>query len=88
MVVAAAQPACTAYDIAGNAQVHAAAVRAARARLVVLPELSLTGYELDAAPVALNDPRPRTIVGACAVWDQWLWSALRWRRTALGSSRC
>ena len=66
MVVAAAQPACTAYDIAGNAQVHAAAVRAARARLVVLPELSLTGYELDAAPVALNDPRLRTIVGACA----------------------
>jgi predicted amidohydrolase len=66
LVVAAAQPACTAYDIAGNAQVHAAAVRAARARLVVLPELSLTGYELDAAPVALNDPRLRTIVGACA----------------------
>jgi predicted amidohydrolase len=30
---------------------HAEAIRAAQARLIVFPELSLTGYELDAAPV-------------------------------------
>jgi predicted amidohydrolase len=49
--VAAAQPACVGYDIAANAAAHAAAVRAAAARVVVFPELSLTGYELDAAVV-------------------------------------
>jgi len=54
--VAAVQPACAARDVAGNAEVHAAAIRAAEAQVVVFPELSLTGYELDASPVAPDDP--------------------------------
>ncbi|HEX5588715.1 MAG TPA: carbon-nitrogen hydrolase family protein [Candidatus Limnocylindrales bacterium] len=64
--VAAAQPACVGYDLAANAAAHAAAVRAAGARVVVFPELSLTGYELDAAAVELDDPRLGPIVEACA----------------------
>ncbi len=50
----------------GNAWAHADVVRAARARVVVFPELSLTGYHLDAPTVAADDPRLRPIVGACA----------------------
>lgn len=64
--VAAAQPPCRARDVAGNAAQHAAAVTAARARLVVFPELSLTGYELDAEPVDVADPALRPLVEACA----------------------
>lgn len=66
LTVAAVQPACAAHDVAGNARVHADAVRAARARLVVFPELSLTGYELDAAAVAVDDPALTPLVEACA----------------------
>jgi predicted amidohydrolase len=65
--IAAVQPRCTAHDVAGNARVHADAVRAAGARVVVFPELSLTGYELDAAAVALDDPALESLVEACAV---------------------
>jgi predicted amidohydrolase len=65
--IAAVQPGCTAHDVAGNARVHADAVRAAGARVVVFPELSLTGYELDAAAVALDDPALESLVEACAV---------------------
>jgi predicted amidohydrolase len=65
-VIAAAQPACRARDVAANARAHADAVRAARASVVVFPELSLTGYELDAEPVSPADPALRPIVDACA----------------------
>jgi len=44
LTIAVAQPAV-------GADAHAKAIREAQARLVVFPELSLTGYELDAAPV-------------------------------------
>jgi predicted amidohydrolase len=64
--VAAAQPACTALDVVSNARVHANVVRAAQARVVVFPELSLTGYELDAEPVSCDDPALTPIVEACA----------------------
>lgn len=60
------QPACAAYDVGANAATHARAVRAARARVVVFPELSLTGYELDAEPVALDDVALAPLVEACA----------------------
>ena len=66
LTVAAVQPACSARDVAGNAGRHADAVRAAGARLVVFPELSLTGYELDAAPVDVGDPALAPLTGACA----------------------
>ncbi len=66
LTVAAAQPTCAAYDVARNAATHADVVSAAQARVVVFPELSLTGYQLDAAPVScgLDDLVP--IVKACA----------------------
>ncbi|WP_028063264.1 carbon-nitrogen hydrolase family protein [Solirubrobacter soli] len=55
LTVAVAQPAPT-------VEAHAAAIREAKARLVVFPELSVTGYELDAdAPEDLS-----AIVDACA----------------------
>ncbi|GAA1504678.1 carbon-nitrogen hydrolase family protein [Sphaerisporangium rubeum] len=53
-------------DVAANAVAHAVAVRAARARVVVFPELSLTGYELDAPVVPPDDPRLSPLVEACA----------------------
>ena len=64
--MAVAQPPCVAHDVAANARAHAAAIRDAGARVVVFPELSLTGYELDAAAVEPSDPRLAPITGACA----------------------
>lgn len=64
--IAVAQPRCVAHDVAANAVAHAESVRAADARVVVFPEMSLTGYELDAAPVAPDDARLAPIAAACA----------------------
>ncbi len=66
LVVAVAQPRTVGYDVSANARAHAAAIRAAGARVVVFPELSVTGYELDAPAVAPDDPRLAPIVAACA----------------------
>jgi predicted amidohydrolase len=66
LVVAVAQPPCAASDVAANALAHADAVRAAEARVVVFPEMSLTGYELDAPAIDPGDPRLAPIVEACA----------------------
>lgn len=66
LTIAAAQPGCTPKDVRANAHAHAAAIRAARARVVVFPELSLTGYELDADAVSPGDEALRPIVEACA----------------------
>ena len=66
LVVAVAQPACVELDVAANAMAHAQAVRTAGARVVVFPELSLTGYELDAPTVSPADPRLLPIVDVCA----------------------
>jgi predicted amidohydrolase len=66
LTIAVAQPVCRAHDVAANAHAHAAAIRAADARVVVFPELSLTGYEMDAVPLALDDPRLVPITEACA----------------------
>jgi predicted amidohydrolase len=65
LTIALAQPVCHPGDVAANALAHAAAIRAAGARLVVFPELSLTGYELDAPVVAPDDARLAPIVDAC-----------------------
>jgi predicted amidohydrolase len=64
--IAAAQPACIAHDVRANAREHADVIRSAEARVVVFPELSLTGYELDADPVPLHDEALHPIVHACA----------------------
>jgi predicted amidohydrolase len=66
LVIAVAQPPCVSHDIATNARTHAATVRSAAARVVVFPELSLTGYELDATAITADDPRLSPIVEACA----------------------
>lgn len=66
LTVAAAQPACLALDVAGNAAAHAQVALAAQARVVVFPELSLTGYELDATPVQCDDDALTPIIDACA----------------------
>jgi len=66
LVLAAAQPLCVPYDVASNASTHAETVRAARASVVVFPELSLTGYQLDAPTITMDDPRLQRIVEACA----------------------
>jgi predicted amidohydrolase len=66
LAVAAAQPLTVSYDLAANAAEHAESVRSADARVVVFPELSVTGYELDAPAIAADDPRLAPIVEACA----------------------
>ncbi|WP_279580940.1 nitrilase-related carbon-nitrogen hydrolase [Fodinicola feengrottensis] len=65
LVIAVAQPALVSYDVSANAQTQAAVVRRAGARVVVFPELSLTGYELDAPLVSPDDPRLAPIIQAC-----------------------
>jgi predicted amidohydrolase len=66
LTIAVAQPGCVSYDVAANAVTHAAAVRAAGTRVVVFPELSLTGYQLDAPAISPEDPRLAPIAAACA----------------------
>lgn len=66
LTIAVAQPTCVPFDVAANARVHASTVRSAAARVIVFPELSLTGYELTAPPVTPEDPRLRVIASACA----------------------
>jgi predicted amidohydrolase len=66
LTVAAAQPLCSSRDVAANALAHARLIRAAHARVLVFPELSLTGYELDAEPVDADQPELLPIVRACA----------------------
>lgn len=72
--VAAVQPPCVAFDVAANAVTHARAVRAAGARVVVFPELSLTGYELDADAVALDDLALAPLGEACAATGAVAWA--------------
>jgi predicted amidohydrolase len=66
LTIAAAQPRCEPRDLAGNVLEHAEAVREAQARVVIFPELSLTGYELEADPVSAADRTLQPIVDACA----------------------
>jgi len=64
--LAVAQPKLVAHDVAANANAHASLITEARARVVVFPELSLTGYELDAPVLSPDDPRLAPLVDACA----------------------
>ena len=66
LTIAAAQPTCVPHDVGANAAAHGEVVRSAQARVVAFPELSLTGYELDAAPLSPDDERLSPIVDACA----------------------
>lgn len=60
-----AQPVLLPFDAAANARAHALSVRQAAARVVVFPELSLTGYQLGAPTLDPSDDRLRPIVEAC-----------------------
>jgi predicted amidohydrolase len=66
LVVAVAQPPCVPGDAGANAAAHADAVRSAGARVVVFPEMSLTGYMFDAPAVDGDDGVLAPIVSACA----------------------
>jgi len=66
VTVAAAQPACVPEDVPANVAAHVRAVHDARSRVVVFPELSLTGYVLDADSLRPDDPVLRPLVAACA----------------------
>jgi predicted amidohydrolase len=63
--VAAAQPETVAHEVDANAARHAELIRAASARVVVFPELSLTGYELEADALGASAPALAAIVDAC-----------------------
>ena len=65
LAVAVVQPVCVHLDVAANAAAHAQAVLGAGARLVVFPELSLTGYDLAAPAVTPGDSRLTELVAAC-----------------------
>ncbi|MFF0296160.1 carbon-nitrogen hydrolase family protein [Kitasatospora sp. NPDC004614] len=65
LAVAAVQPSWARADVLANAELHARAIVRAEARLVVFPELSLTGYDLGAPSLATDDSRLRPIVEAC-----------------------
>ncbi len=65
LLIAVAQPSIAAYDVLANAVMHAATVRETQARVVVFPELSLTGYQLDAPSITAADERLGPIVDAC-----------------------
>lgn len=65
LTVAVAQPLTIAHDVAGNARRHADLVRRAGAHVVGFPELSLTGYEYDAAAIDTADERLEPLVRAC-----------------------
>lgn len=64
--LAVAQPAVTSGDLGATVASHVAAVRAAAARVVAFPEMSLTGYALDAPSIAVDDPVLAPLVAACA----------------------
>ncbi|MFF3617241.1 nitrilase-related carbon-nitrogen hydrolase [Streptomyces sp. NPDC002580] len=65
LTVAAVQPVWAGADVVANVEQHARAVEQAGARLVVFPELSLTGYDLAAPSLAANDRRLRPLADAC-----------------------
>ena len=65
LTVAAAQPPCVPGAVVSNVAAHVRAVHDAKARVVVFPELSLTGYLLDSEPLAPDAAVLRPLVGAC-----------------------
>lgn len=66
LTVAVAQPVCCAKNLDANAREHARLIGEARARVVVFPELSLTGYELDADALAPDDGALALVAEACS----------------------
>ncbi|MDH4118656.1 MAG: carbon-nitrogen hydrolase family protein [Acidimicrobiia bacterium] len=65
LAVAVAQPLTVLGDLDANVHEHVAAIEDAGARLVVFPEMSLTGYDMAAPIVHPEDPRLAPLVAAC-----------------------
>ncbi|MEV7175401.1 carbon-nitrogen hydrolase family protein [Kitasatospora sp. NPDC093679] len=65
LTVAVVQPVWAGPDVLANAERHAQAIEESEARLLVFPELSLTGYDLDAQSLAVDDSRLQPITEAC-----------------------
>lgn len=65
LTIAVAQPTSVLYDVDFNVACHAASIRDALARVVVFPELSVTGYAMDVQPIDLDDEQLAPIVRAC-----------------------
>jgi len=63
--VTVAQPVTLCGDVAANVTEHVRLINAAGQGLVVFPELSLTGYTLDARAVSDDDDRLLLLVAAC-----------------------
>ncbi|MGY4103234.1 carbon-nitrogen hydrolase family protein [Nocardia sp. R16R-3T] len=63
--VAVAQPTTVLGAVADNVAAHAAAVRCAASDLVVFPEMSLTGYDMHAPAIAVDDARLVGLIEAC-----------------------
>ncbi|MEO1172046.1 MAG: carbon-nitrogen hydrolase family protein [Myxococcota bacterium] len=66
MKLAVAQPRVQANAVPDNVTAHANLVRRSGARVIVFPELSLTGYELDAPALSPDSPALDPLVLACA----------------------
>jgi predicted amidohydrolase len=66
LTLSVAQPLTISYDVEANALAHAELVRTANARVVVFPEMSLTGYNLDVPALSADDPHLAPIIAACA----------------------
>lgn len=64
--MAVAQPVIGLNDLVANVASHADAIRTADSRLVIFPELSLTGYDLTAPVIDLDDPFLTDLVDVCA----------------------
>ncbi|MEV2226932.1 carbon-nitrogen hydrolase family protein [Nocardia vinacea] len=63
--VAVAQPTTVLGAVTNNIAAHTAAVQRAASDLVVFPEMSLTGYDMNAPTIAVDDARLVPLIGAC-----------------------
>ncbi|GAS98597.1 amidohydrolase [Mycolicibacterium canariasense] len=64
--IAVAQPHTATGAVDANVDAHAALIDQSRARLVVFPELSLTGYQLDTTPIDIASDVLGPLVSICA----------------------
>ncbi|MCE5288916.1 MAG: carbon-nitrogen hydrolase family protein [Nocardiaceae bacterium] len=69
LTVAVAQPESSLGNIASNVASHEASIRRAHSRLIVFPEMSLTGYSMNVRPIDVEDDRLTPLMEACRTAD-------------------